>query len=159
MAKLAQWCKEDYELSIVEARAAIKMAPYDATSRADLAEYMANAGQIEVAIEWLQEAISRDPDGPEWYRANLAWAYYLAGQYESSLRELEALSKPRRLLLAVIYARLGQREDARAAITEFLKVNPAYTLADAARIPLIATLERAWLDDLRSAGLGEKNRH
>lgn len=155
MAKLAQWCKEDYELSIAEARAAIKMTPYDATSRADLAEYMANAGQIEDAIEWLQEAIRRDPEGPEWYRANLAWAYYLAGQYENALKELEALSKPRHLLLAVVYARLGQREHARAAVTDFLKMNPEYTLIDAARIPLVATLERAWLDDLRNAGLEE----
>ena len=78
MAKLAQWCKSDFETSVAEARAAVRMAPYDATSRADLAELVANAGETDLAIEWLQELLRRDPKGPEWYRGNLAWAYYLA---------------------------------------------------------------------------------
>jgi DNA-binding SARP family transcriptional activator/TolB-like protein len=153
MAKVAQWCKEDYERSVAEAEATIKLVPYDATSRADLAELMANAGKTDEAIEWLREAVRRDPDGPEWYRGNLAWAYYLAGRHEDALAELQKLRKPRRLLLAAVHVRLGHVEDARDAVTEFSKENPGHTLADEARKPLIGSLERIWLADLRTAGL------
>jgi adenylate cyclase len=155
MAKLAQWCKEDFERSIAEAKSAIKLNPHDSTSRADLAELMANAGKTKESIEWLRESIRRDAKGPEWYKANLAWAYYLAGQYEDSLAELQKLNRPRLLLLAAVYVRLGRSSEARAAMADFAKKNPAYRLADAARWPLIASLKFGWLEDLRQAGLME----
>jgi DNA-binding SARP family transcriptional activator/TolB-like protein len=155
MAKLAQWCKEDFERSIAEAKSAIKLNPYDSTSRADLAELMANAGKTQEAIEWLQDSIRRDAKGPEWYKANLAWAYYLAGHHEEALTELQKLNRPRLLLLAAVYIRLDRSSEARAAIAEFINKNPAYRLADAARWPLIASLKQGWLKDLREAGLAE----
>jgi DNA-binding SARP family transcriptional activator/TolB-like protein len=155
MAKLTQWCNEDFERSIAEAKSAIKLNPYDSTSRADLAELMANAGKIEESIEWLQDSIRRDVKGPEWYRANLAWAYYLAGNFEEALAELQKLNKPRLLLLAAVYVRLGRSGEARAAMVDFVRKNPAYRLADAARWPMIASLKLGWLEDLRQAGLAE----
>jgi DNA-binding SARP family transcriptional activator/TolB-like protein len=155
MAKLAQWCKEDFERSIAEAKSAIKLNPYDSTSRADLAELMANAGKLEEAIEWLRDSIRRDAKGPEWYRANLAWAYYLAGYHENALVELQKLNRPRLLLLAAVYVRLGRPGEARTVIADFVKKNPSYRLTDAARWPLIASLKLGWLADLRQAGLAE----
>jgi DNA-binding SARP family transcriptional activator/TolB-like protein len=155
MAKLAQWCKEDFERSVAEAKSAIKLNPYDSTSRADLAELMANAGKTEEAIEWLRDSIRRDAKGPEWYRANLAWAYYLAGYHENALAELQKLNRPRLLLLAAVYVRLGRFAEARAVLADFVKKNPTYRLADAARWPLIASLKLSWLEDLRQAGLTE----
>jgi tetratricopeptide (TPR) repeat protein len=155
IAKLAQWCKADYELSLAEAKAAVELVPYDATSRADLAELLANAGRTGDAIEWLQEALRRDPKGPDWYKANLAWAYYLAGRHEDALAELGKLSKPRHLLSAAVHVRLGNLPYAQEAIAALLESQADYTLADAARRPLIRPLKDAWLDDLREAGLPE----
>jgi len=155
MAKLAQWCKEDFSRSVAEAKSAIKLNPYDSTSRADLAELMANAGKTEEAIEWLRESIRRDPKGPEWYNANLAWAYYLAGRNKEALSELQKLNKPRPTLLAAVYVELGRLTEARAIIADFLRKNPAYRLADEARWPLTASLKLGWLEDLRQAGLAE----
>ena len=155
MAKLAQWCKGDFERSVAEAKSAVKLNPYDSTSRADLAELMANAAKTKESIEWLQDSIRRDPKGPEWYNANLAWAYYLAGNYEEALAELQKLNRPRLLLLAAVYIRLGRSGEARAAMADFVKKNPAYRLADAARWPMIASLKLGWLEDLRQAGLAE----
>ena len=155
LAKLAQWCKQDFERSVAEATRALKLLPYDATSRADLAELMANAGKTDEAIDWLLESINRDPQGPEWYRGNLAWAYYLAGRYEQSLAELQKLNKPKPLLLAAVYIRLGRSGEAQAILHSFRTNNPAYTLIDAARWPLHAPLKQAWLQDLREAGLPE----
>jgi Flp pilus assembly protein TadD len=153
MAKLAQWRKSDFERSVAEARAADKMAPYDATTRADLAELMANAGKTVEAIAWLQESIRRDPLGPEWYRNNLAWAYYLAGRYEDALSELQTVNRPRRLLIAAIYVRMGRSEEARAAMARYLSELPQQTLRDEARWPLVEPLKSGWLSDLREAGL------
>jgi DNA-binding SARP family transcriptional activator/TolB-like protein len=155
IAKLAQWCKNDFERSVAEARSAIRLNPYEATARADIAELMANAGKTGEAIEWLQESIRRDPKGPEWYGGNLAWAYYLAGRYEDALIELQQLNKPRLLLLAAVYVRLGRSGEAHTAMADFLKRNPGYVLADAARWPLLPALKPGWLADLRQAGLAE----
>jgi tetratricopeptide (TPR) repeat protein len=155
MAKLSQWCKEDFERSVAEAKSAVKLVPYDATIRADLAELMANAGKTDEAVEWLQESIKRDPKGPEWYTGNLAWAYYLAGRYKDALAELQKLNKPRQLLLSAVHIKLGRIEEAQAVMRDFLNKNPNHTLADAARWPLIASLKRSWLEDLRQAGLAE----
>jgi DNA-binding SARP family transcriptional activator/TolB-like protein len=156
MAKLAQWYKGDFENSVAEAKAALSIAPYDATSRADLAELAANAGETDLAIDWLQESLRRDPKGPEWYRGNLAWAYYLAGRYDDALAELQKMARPRRLLLTVVYMKLGRLDEWKSSLDEFMANNPDYVIADAARWPLTDRLKRRWLDDLRQAGLKDK---
>ncbi|WP_193367019.1 BTAD domain-containing putative transcriptional regulator [Pelagibius marinus] len=156
MAKLAQWCKGDYELSLAEAKAAVELVPYDATSRADLAELLANSGRTGDAIEWLQQAMRLDPKGPDWYKANLAWAYYLAGRHEDAQAELRKLSKPRHLLSAAVSVRLGNLPDARASIVALLQTRADYTITDAARRPLVEPLKHSWLEDLRAAGLPDQ---
>jgi DNA-binding SARP family transcriptional activator/TolB-like protein len=153
MAKLYQWCKQDFESSVGEARNAAKLLPYDATTHADLAELMANAGYTDVAIEWLKESIRRDPAGPEWYRGNLAWAYYLSGRYQEALAELKSIAKPKALQLAAVYVKLGRVDEARSLVAKFLEKKPDYAIHDAARWPLIGPQKRGWLEDLRIAGL------
>jgi DNA-binding SARP family transcriptional activator/TolB-like protein len=156
MAKLAQWYEGDFEKSVTEAKAALSIGPYDATSRADLAELVANAGETDLAIEWLQESLRRDPKGPEWYRGNLAWAYYLAGRYDEAFAQLQKMTRPRQLLLPVIYMKLGRLEEWKSSLGEFISKNPSYGIADAARWPLTNRLKRRWLADLREAGLKDR---
>jgi adenylate cyclase len=156
MAWLHQWHEGDFARSVAEAEAALRMVPYDAFSRADLAGVMANAGMTDQAIEWAEEAIRRDPEGPEWlYVGSLAWAYYLAGQYDESLTELEKMSEPSSLVLAAVYVRLGRIDEARAVMVEFAKDNPGWALEDEVFFRLKEPLEQAYLDDLRKAGLPE----
>jgi tetratricopeptide (TPR) repeat protein len=156
MAMLYQWHEQDFDRSVAEAEATIALVPYDAWSRAALANWLATAGRTDRAIEWAKEAIRRDPKDPEWWIGNLAWAYYLAGRYDEALAELHKMSKPGPLQLAVVQVRLGQVGEARAAVAEFLKVNPGYTLEKEARWPLREPLKQAYLDDLRAAGLPER---
>ena len=113
---------------------------------------MANAGKTEVAIEWLQQSIRQNPS-PEWYRGNLAWAYYLARRYEDAFGELQKLNKPRQLLLAAVYIKIGRVEEARALMANILKNNPNQSIAEVARWPSMGSLKRGWLEDLRQAGL------
>ena len=152
-AKLAQWCDGDFPRSIKEIDVAIDMAPYDATVRADLAELLANAGETETAIEWLQEAIRRDPKPPDWYYRNLAWANYLDGRDDMAL---QALQSQRNLqpnpLLAVIYARLNRDTESREAMAAYKQLNSS---ANEIQRPVIPTLREKWIGDLSSVGLAK----
>ena len=83
-AYLLQWHDNDFVHSVAEARAAVELVPYDAQSRVDLSWILANAGHGDEAVDWALTGISHDPNGPDWYRNNLVWAYYIAGQFEKA---------------------------------------------------------------------------
>jgi tetratricopeptide (TPR) repeat protein len=155
MAQLYQWHEEDFDRPVIEAEATVQIAPYDGFSRSVLAWSLASAGKSEQAIAWAEEAIRRDPGSPDWWKGNLAWAYYLAGRHEDALAALQEMGEPDGGLLAAVYVRLGRIDDARAAMAEFAK-DTGYTLEDEARWPLIEPLEQAYLDDLRTAGMPER---
>jgi len=154
-AKLAQWCEEDFGRSIAEIEIAIAMAPYDASARADLAELLANTGRTGTAIDWLREAIRRDPKPPDWYYRNLAWAYYLDGRTETALQTLQSQRhlKPSSLL-AVVLARLGRDTEAREVAAEYKRLYSLSKLQGEIHWPLVPELKARWLSDLRSVGLG-----
>ena len=154
MAFLYQWHDDDFERSIAEAEAAIEMVPYDPLSRAVLSKVLANAGRTEDAIAWVEEALHRDPKPPAWWIGNLAWAYYLAGQYEKALSELQKTEVSGDLSAAIL-VRLGRTDEARPIMAEFVQAT-GYTIADEARWPLVQPLERSYLDDLRAAGMPER---
>ena len=157
-AKLSQWCEEDFPRSIKEIEVAIDMAPYDASARADLGELLANAGEIETAIEWLQEAIRRDPRPPDWYHRNLAWAHYLDGRDDMAL---QALQSQRNLqpnpLLAVIYTRLNRDVEARQALAAYRRLNPNFESVNEVQRPLTSTLREKWVGDLDFIGLAKSS--
>jgi adenylate cyclase len=155
MAALYQWHEQDFDRSVVEAESTVQIAPYDGFSRVALAFYLANAGRTDEAIEWVNEAIRRDPNAPGSWQGNLAWAYYLAGRHEDALAALQTMDEPYRDWLAAVYVRLGRIDEARAVMTTFVK-DTGYTLEDEARWPLIEPLEQGYLDDLRKAGMPEK---
>jgi adenylate cyclase len=155
MAQLYQWHDEDFERSVAEAEATIEMVPYDGLSRSILAGTLANAGKTDQAIEWAEEAIRRAPNSPDGWQGNLAWAYYMAGRPEDALAALQKVAKPYGDMLAVVYARLGRIDEARAVMAEFVK-DTGYTIEDEARWPFIEPLKQAYLDDLRKAGMPER---
>ena len=80
MAFLYQWRDNDFSRSVAEARKAVELAPYDSDCRSDLSWILANAGHGAEAIAWARSGLEHDPNGPSRYRANLAWAYYVAGR-------------------------------------------------------------------------------
>jgi hypothetical protein len=57
--------------------------------------------------------------------------------------------------LAAVYVRIGRVDEARAVMAEFVE-NTGYSLEDEARWPLKEPLKRAYLDDLRKAGMPER---
>jgi tetratricopeptide (TPR) repeat protein len=126
-----------------------------------LAFFIANAGKTDEAVDWAQQALRLDPKGPDWFRTNLAWAYYHGNRPEEALAELKKLNQPEEFLMAAIYARLGRLDEARATMDGIRKQWPTYTIRDEATFPggkhpqLKEPLQQAYLDDLRKAGLPE----
>jgi adenylate cyclase len=121
-------------------------------------------GEPDSAIESINQAARLSPsDGfmPIWMLC-LFWAYYAKGQYDeaakAALRGLRtAPDNPTlRRQLAAAYAMLDRMDEAKAALDEYLRIEPNHTIADARRIPSSVPddLER-YLDGLRKAGLPE----
>lgn len=162
MTNLYQFHEGDFKRSVVEAEAAIKLVPYDALSRADLALFLANAGETDRAIEWLEESIRRDASPLDWYIGNLAIAYYNAGRPADAVAQIQKRKAPLDVILAAAYARLGKLDEARASIARLLSYKPGWTLQKEAVWPsgknpqFVEPLQSAFLADLAKAGLPEK---
>jgi TolB-like protein len=162
---LAYFCmlyEGDFEKSADHAEIAAKMVPNDGFTRADLAQFLVYAGRSEKAIEWLEDAIRREPTPPEWYFGNLGFAYYFANRPKDALTQYAKMKNPYKTSVAAAYVRAGEVEKARAVIAELRKEYPDYTLQDEAvwptyRQPQLADLVlKPYLADLAKAGMAEK---
>jgi TolB-like protein/class 3 adenylate cyclase len=155
----AKQMKGDLSGASVEAKAAIALAPYDSYMVSDLAVIPAMAGEPASAVALLEDMRSRDPNFDSYW--NLALAYYLTGDDERAIEaalRIRPNSLDRYVMLASSYARLGQMDEARAAIKKLLELDPNFTQDDVKDNYLFSDpsiLERQ-AADLGKAGLPEK---
>jgi tetratricopeptide (TPR) repeat protein len=155
----------DFERSVAEAKAAAKANPYDFLARAQLAYFLSGAGRTDLAVNWLEEAIRRDPNPIDLYYLNLAIAYYNSGRPADALALLAnykgLLRGPKKIIIAAANARLGQLEEAQRELALFLAEFPGWTIEKEATWPagrqrkFVEPLLTPYLDDLRQAGLPE----
>ncbi len=124
MAKTYAWHGEELDRALDEAEATIEMAPYDVNDRAQLAFYVANAGQFDKALEWISWAVTHNYQDNFSVKANTAWTYYLAGRYEDALQVLKGGEATHPWPLMIIYVRLGRLYEAKTAVGEWLKTGP-----------------------------------
>lgn len=151
---VAYW-REDWPRAVAEAEGAARLVPNDAMCRGDLAYILAMAGRTGDAVAWGEEALRRDPNGPSWYRTNLGFAFLLDGRPADALAAVEPLTEFEPIVRTAALARLGRSEGAKRSIGRLLAENPGWTVAKEASFPMIESLERPYLDDLRKAGLPE----
>jgi tetratricopeptide (TPR) repeat protein len=166
MAVLYNIYAGDFERSVAEIEAAAKASPYDFLVRAQLAYFLTGAGRTDLAVNWLEEAIRRDPHPIGPYFLNLATAYYHEDRPEDALALLTnfkgSLRGPKKIILAAANARLGRLDEARHELARFLAEFPGWTIAKEATWPggrqpkFVEPLLTPYLDDLRKAGLPEK---
>ena len=156
MAFLYQWRDNDFSRSVVEARKAVDLAPYDSYCRNDLSWVLANAGYSDEGITWARSALNHDPNGPSRYSANLAWAYYVAGRAHEAVDALREWSAEFPVLYAALLVRLGQVEKAKAVIADYLKSGGGDTVEREDIFPLAEPTGTEYLDVLRKSGLPEK---
>jgi TolB-like protein/Flp pilus assembly protein TadD len=142
---------------------AIDLSPNYSTHIAFLAFIKNYTGEPEQAIVLLQKAMRLSPYYPDWYLGELGRAYLLAGRYEEAIAALKQRLErdpdngEAHVLLAAAYGKLGRKGEARAALEEFLKPRPYYTLRHYAQGEFYkdeSDLAHV-LDGLRKAGLPE----
>jgi len=153
--------KKPYERAIAEAQRALILDPNFADGYFRLADILNFAGRPEEAIGLIEKAMRFNPTYPMRYVFTLGHAYHLTGRYEEAIAVCKrALARsPDQFfiyyLLALSYGELGREEEARAAVGEFLRMQP-YAALDFPKLrfpykdPAILTRQ---LDLLHKAGL------
>jgi adenylate cyclase len=129
-----EWQDANFERAVANAEAAVARAPYDANTLSFLARVQIASGNVNRGIAWLEESTVRKPQ--LWRNTRLlAWAYYLAGDYEKSIESARKHVELSRewaadalAYQAASYANLGRMTDAKAAIDKLTEVAPTFTL-------------------------------
>ena len=162
------WRDRNYEQAIAEARRAVALDPNYAEGYARLGAILVFAGRPEEGITLVKKAMGLNPHYPFIYLMWLGQAYYFTGQYDEALAWLErsVTRNPNHLAthkwLVPTYVALGRHEEARAEITEILRISPRISLqflrqSEQWLYKEQAAIERL-VDALRKAGLPEKSR-
>ena len=145
--------RNDQAIPLIEKAHALNPNDYHITYSLGYAH--AYAGSPERGIDLIEEAHRLNPEHPEDSLRNLAQAYFFAHRYQDAIATLSKIAQRHRtsywLYLAASHAQLDQIEQARAAIGEALKLDPALTLAAEIKRREDNGLARANADHLREA--------
>ena len=123
-----------HEEAIAASKRALELCPGGAGAYENLGIALLFACRPIEAIPMLKRAIELDPFPPAVCHRNLAMAYCYVGRYEDAIEQGQKafqvnpkdLSTPFALVFA--YAKLGRKEEARAAAAEVLRIDPEFTL-------------------------------
>jgi TolB-like protein/class 3 adenylate cyclase/Flp pilus assembly protein TadD len=150
------------EEAIVVFDRALDMNPNDANMMASTSAPLIYTGKSDEAVLRLGQAIRMNPYHQDWYLWNLGFALYFSGKYEESIAALKKMKIMPNLVrrhLAAAYVRLGQIDQSRTVIADFLENDPDYTIGNVrlnynGKFSNPDDLER-FIEDLKTAGLPE----
>jgi predicted Zn-dependent protease len=115
----------DFHRSVLEAKAAVAMAPYDTTVHGRMARTLVRSGQADEAIEWAKFAVMNDTHPRALYFQTLYLAYRDSGRLNEAVKFTETQiardptsSKWWYDLLARSYLATGQYQKAEQAWTK-----------------------------------------
>jgi len=154
--------KRQHDESLMEIERAFALNPNYVDWQFGLA--LVVAGQSRRAGGVLEACMRLDPFYPPIASGVLGFAHYMLKQYAKALPALrDCVSRAPNLraghtLLAATYAQMGQREEARAAVAEALRIQSSYTISESSRRILgfkSAKDEKHYFDGLRKAGLAD----
>ena len=155
----------DHDNAVAELEKAIQLNPNLPIARGMLGLILAYGGKSEQAIAALDRAIRANPRDPfnVFYHGSYAVAHYLAGRYQEAARWARQGVQQRpdypgfHRMLAISCAKLGQLEQARAALDQARQLQPGLSLAWAEAYAPYSRPEdlQHYIDGLREAGLTE----
>ncbi len=151
--------KRQFDKARAEYQKAQSLNPNHAGFLAEMSSALILLGNANEAIELLEQAKHINPQYPEWFQANLGWAYYHADQHDNALEALSFLNDPPvvfRIFLAASYARLDRIDEAQDEVARILQLEPGFSMAKLEFLPFKDEAYRAKLaGDLRKSGLPE----
>jgi adenylate cyclase len=159
--------ERQYEQAIAKGQKAISLGPNDAAVYGMMAHILRFSGKFEEAIAMNYKAMRLQPSYPTWLLMELAMCHYYLGRHNEAIRfteQLRNLAESRgeaeimlayHLMLAMNYIRLGRDQEALAAASELLRLNPDFSLEwdrqySCYQDPTHLELQH---EDLRKAGL------
>jgi adenylate cyclase len=161
---LAYWTLNDVDRSLDAAKIGLSLNPNDTELMADLGLRYCLRAQWEKGVPLVRQALERNPAQPSVYRLSLFLHAYVNGRYEEALAEAIRMDAQNviytQVALAMAYGQLGRTEDASAAISKILAIDPAYgdhLIADLKKRNVHPDLARAVVDGLRKAGLAVRS--
>ncbi len=151
-----------HDKSVAETERGVELEPNSAIAHDLLGMTLAYAGRYEEAIPMYKKAIRLEPLAPGKYYYHLGEAYLFTGQCDEAIAACEeALRRASNNLFAHVdataaYSICGKEEEARAAATGVLKINPKFSCDYHAKKSLLyknqADIDR-YIGALRKAGL------
>jgi adenylate cyclase len=120
--------------ALTECKIAVDLAPNSASARTWYGAVLTKAGQYDMAVQELEQALRRDPMAGTWVLRFLGSAYSLNDRHGDAISTLKkAIQKaPKdylsRLLLTRAYVFAGRFEEAQAEAAEVLRINPDFSL-------------------------------
>jgi adenylate cyclase len=153
--------KKRHEKAIALFERAIDLNSNNPMVFAGLGDVLSWAGRPQEAIEYLKKGMRLNPAQSFWGFWFLGHAYFLAGQHEEAIQTLKrALNRNSdfwvaHVYLAASYSELGRQEEARAEVSEVVRLRPQISPEDWRQtLPYKdqAVSERLF-DSLRKAGL------
>jgi len=151
----------DYEKAIAAAKRAVELAPNSVVAQTILAYFLYSAGRTEEAIPILKKAVALNPIPLPRALSHLCIACRKARLYEEAVAVCRQLIQREpdyifpHLTLAATFAEMEKMEEARAEVSEVLRINPKYTVKLVPKMfPWKDQVEIDRLtDSLRKAGL------
>ena len=121
-----------YELALREAERALELNPNNAEVYSQMGWTLLWAGQVDEAIEALQMSLRLDSTSKRNVWLHLGMAYYLRGDYQKALENLQkgVITRPDfagyHLMLAATYAQMDRIQEARNAAADVLRFDPFF---------------------------------
>ncbi len=123
-----------YDQAIAEGEKSVALGPNQALPHFLLAMFLHHTGRYKEALPLLRKAMRLDPYYPFTYLELLGSVYFQMGEYEKAVEAFKMLvvREPHSIVghqgLAIVYIRLGRKEQARSEVVEVLRLFPEFSL-------------------------------
>jgi adenylate cyclase len=152
-----------HDKGIAECERAIGLSPSSANAHIWMSFVLTMAGRHQEAVRYAEQAVRLDPFPAGWYFRALGQAYSWVDRYEEAITAFKKSLQQApndiftHLHLLVTYSWAGRLEEARAQAAVVLRINPKYSVSQAAKRSLYKhdADKKRYLNGLRKAGLPE----
>lgn len=157
---VARWFAHNVEGSLEAAKEGLSLNPNNTILIAELGIRYALLARCEESKAMLDKLFALNPRAPAGYRRGRFFYAYMHGDYKTALSEMLWAEMPLNIydyvFRAMAYAQLEDSENAKAAVSEILKIDPNYgehVAGDFRKRNTDPSIVRAIVDGLTKAGL------